>query len=131
MPYPPWTDNVFNTFVATLLPFAFVISMISLVLLVVKQLVLEKERRLKESMKMMGLRPWVHNVAWLIHFGVIFFVVSIIMTLVLSIKIVAQGAIFPNSSVIGILLVFLFYSFQAIACCFFLSTLFSNGKLGE
>ena len=128
IPYPPYSLNTFNLFLNTLLPFVFVISMISLVLLVVKQLVLEKERRLKESMKMMGLRPWLHNVAWMFHFGVIFLVVSLLMTFFLTVKLVDQGAIFEYSSYFGVFLVFMFYSIQALACCFLFSTLFSNGE---
>ena len=45
MPYPPYKENQYSAFINTLLPFVFVIAMISLVLMVVKQLVLEKERR--------------------------------------------------------------------------------------
>jgi hypothetical protein len=40
------------------------LSLIYTVLVTTRNVVHEKERKLKESMKMMGLRSWVHWAAW-------------------------------------------------------------------
>ena len=46
---------------------------------VISALVKEKELRIKEGLKMMGLTGAVHTASWVFHFACIFFFTSLLM----------------------------------------------------
>lgn len=52
-------------------------------------LVKEKELRIKEGLKMMGLTGLAHTASWVFHFVCLFFCVSLLMVL-------ASGTLFEN-----------------------------------
>lgn len=49
---------------------------------VISALVKEKELRIKEGLKMMGLTTAAHTASWIFHFVVLFFFVSLLMVMV-------------------------------------------------
>jgi ATP-binding cassette subfamily A (ABC1) protein 3 len=55
-------------------------------------LLYEKEKKLKEGMKMMGLENSSFYLSWIITYFIIYTIISIIATILLS------GSIFPNTS---------------------------------
>ena len=64
MPYPKYLEDGFLYAIKFGLPLLLMLSLIFTALTIVRNLVHEKERRLKESMKMMGLQNWTHWAAW-------------------------------------------------------------------
>nr|XP_053626319.1 phospholipid-transporting ATPase ABCA3-like [Cherax quadricarinatus] len=66
MPYPPFIDDNYLVALQAWLPFVLLLSYIYPAINIVKSVVYEKERKLKESMKMMGLQNWLHWSAWFI-----------------------------------------------------------------
>jgi hypothetical protein len=44
----------------------------------------EKESRAKETMRIMGLKLWVFHASWFLTYLVIFFVVSVMVTAIIS-----------------------------------------------
>ena len=56
---------------------------------VISALVKEKELRIKEGLKMMGLTGAAHTASWVFHFVCIFFSISLLMVL-------ASGTVFEN-----------------------------------
>ena len=56
---------------------------------VISALVKEKELRIKEGLKMMGLTGAAHTASWTFHFACIFFSISVLMVL-------ASGSVFEN-----------------------------------
>ncbi|XP_059504050.1 retinal-specific phospholipid-transporting ATPase ABCA4 isoform X2 [Stegostoma tigrinum] len=66
MPYPCFVDDMFMLALTRCFPIFMVLSWIYSVSMIVKSIVLEKELRLKETLKIMGVSNWVHWVAWFI-----------------------------------------------------------------
>lgn len=66
-----------------------VISVMFPVANTLSHLVKEKELRIKEGLKMMGLTGVAHTASWVFHFACLFFCVSLLMVL-------ASGTLFEN-----------------------------------
>uniref|UniRef100_A0A1I8IFT6 ABC transporter domain-containing protein n=1 Tax=Macrostomum lignano TaxID=282301 RepID=A0A1I8IFT6_9PLAT len=78
------------------------------VTLLVNAVVYEKESRLKEMMKIMGLADWEHWLAWFITSGCVMLVATILMTIIIK-----AGGIIVNSH--PIILFFFILSFSALS----------------
>ncbi|RUS76070.1 hypothetical protein EGW08_016174, partial [Elysia chlorotica] len=70
MPYPPYFDDPMIQVLQGNLPLFLILSFILSVIINTKNLVYEKERKLKESMKLMGLQASVHWVSWFLTFAI-------------------------------------------------------------
>ncbi|XP_041455377.1 phospholipid-transporting ATPase ABCA3-like, partial [Lytechinus variegatus] len=124
-PYPSYTDDPFIVTIENMMPLLLFLSFIYGAGSITRELTFEKECRLKESMKMMGLANWMHWLAWFVKY----FVYLLIPTLLILI-IVVVGNIFPNSG-IGILLIyFVLWMIATIAWSFLISCFFSRARLG-
>ncbi|KAJ8317951.1 hypothetical protein KUTeg_003042 [Tegillarca granosa] len=80
-PYPPYNDDNFVLVIQQQFPLILMLSFVLIALNIVKDVVHEKERRLKESMKMMGLSNWLHWTAWFVKYLVFIVVTIAIITL--------------------------------------------------
>lgn len=114
----------------TWLPLIVMMSFIYPVINIAKSVVYEKEKRLKEYMKIMGLSRWLHWTAWFIK-SIAFLVPSaVLMCMLLKIKVTSSQPlpVLPESDGIVLFLVFLSYIFSFISFSFFVSTLFSSAN---
>lgn len=86
-PYGPYQDDNFVIILVAIFPYIVQLSFISTVILTVKSIVHEKETGLKESMKIMGLKPWVYWLSW--HFKIFLILLPsiIIMSICFKLKI--------------------------------------------
>lgn len=74
IPYPCWKNDKFVLAISRLLPLFMVIAWVYTVGMMTKDIVYEKEKRLKEFMRVMGLSNLVHWSAWfLTSFSAMFF----------------------------------------------------------
>eukprot|EP00038_Savillea_parva_P006028 m.161240 g.161240 ORF g.161240 m.161240 type:complete len:1789 (+) comp12053_c0_seq1:172-5538(+) len=123
MPYPQYTKDGFLFAIQFGLPLLLMLSYMYSALTITRNVVHEKERRLKESMKMMGLPGWAHWLAW--------FMTSFIMLALSNILMAAEihaGKILPNSDA-SLICVYLFvFSAATVSFCFLLSTLFQKAS---
>lgn len=90
----------------------------------------EKERQLKESMKIMGLPSWLHWTAWFVKI-MIFMVISItIMVGLLKIRFVADSemAVFTHSNGFALWLFLFIYSISVTMFIFMMSVMFSRAN---
>ncbi|XP_044750000.1 phospholipid-transporting ATPase ABCA1-like isoform X2 [Coccinella septempunctata] len=118
--YPSLCDAFFFGF---LFMAAFVYSSVSMV----KAITLEKERQLKESMKVMGLPTWLHWTAWFVQMFTPLLPVAIIMAI--SMKLSIGGTKIMEYSDVGLLfLFFLLYTIQVITFSFAVSVFFSKAN---
>ncbi|CAD5112606.1 DgyrCDS1819 [Dimorphilus gyrociliatus] len=130
MSYPPHIRDFFIQVIQRQLPFIIMLSLIITAANVVQDLVLEKEKRLRESMKLMGLKTWVHWLSWFVKY-LSFILISIaIMTILYCVKFSSKGAIirFADPSLIFVFL--LLYSIATIMFCFAVSCAFSKASSG-
>uniref|UniRef100_A0A8V1ABL0 ATP-binding cassette sub-family A member 2 n=2 Tax=Gallus gallus TaxID=9031 RepID=A0A8V1ABL0_CHICK len=125
-PYPCYTRDDFLFVIEHMMPLCMVISWVYSVAMMIQHIVTEKEHRLKEVMKMMGLNNAVHWVAWFIT-G--FVQLSISVTALTAI--LKYGKVLMHSDVLIIWLFLAVYAVATIMFCFLVSVLYSKAKLAS
>jgi hypothetical protein len=125
MPFPTaaYRANAFYTAVGFLLGLAVVMATLFPVSKLLKDIVEEKETRMRETMKIMGLRVWVLNLSWFLTATVMFFIIGVVMTWLMTRSFLSQSS---PSLVFFYIMLFLM---TEIAFVFLLSTFFSKAKL--
>ncbi|XP_033114079.1 ATP-binding cassette sub-family A member 3-like [Anneissia japonica] len=124
-PYPDYREDVFISTIQFLLPILMVLAFIYSSGTIVKELVIEKETRLKESMKMMGLANWIHWLAWFVKSYTFLLISTILIVLLLKF-----GKVFEYSNGIVLLLFFMLWMFASTMWSFMISVFFSKSRLG-
>jgi len=115
------TDN-FQYIISSTLGIFYMLSFLYPVSRIIRALVLEKETRIKEGMKMMGLTDSAYNLSWLITTFIQMTFVSILITLVTG------SSVFEYSNKVYVFIYFEAFSLAVINMCFLLSTFFSRSK---
>ncbi|XP_054158739.1 phospholipid-transporting ATPase ABCA3-like [Oppia nitens] len=128
-PYPSYIDDIFLLALQFLFPFILMLSFIYPAVNLVKNIVIEKEKRLKESMKMMGLKNWLHWIAWFIKTFVWLTVTTGLLSLLLTMSIKDGVGIMNASNGFLIFFYFVSYSISCISFSFLMSTLFSKANV--
>ena len=105
-------------------PLAMIFAWLFPVAMTVRGIVREKEVRLKEFMKMMGVSDSTLRLSWFISSGVIFFISVAFITMVLK-----AGAILPYSHWLLILTYLSIYAVTMISFSFLMSVFFNNANL--
>jgi len=123
-PYPCYSLDEFLEYLTQLLSLLMTLAWVYSVCIIVKNIVYEKEQRLKEVMKMMGLSNGVHWVAWFINAFTLMFISSILLVIILK-----CGGVTPNSNVFILILWLSAFAFATIAQCFLISCFFSKANL--
>ena len=125
-PFPSYLQDIFITLVGRVFPLLLVLCYLYTVVNIVRSLIHEKELRIREAMKMMGLSNWVLWSSWWIK-NIIFLLISNI-----AITIILSGGKVLQATGAGMTLFFLFlFSLSLISYCFMLSTLFSKASVGS
>uniref|UniRef100_A0A8C2WVA7 ATP binding cassette subfamily A member 3 n=1 Tax=Cyclopterus lumpus TaxID=8103 RepID=A0A8C2WVA7_CYCLU len=86
-PYPAYIYDVFILAIQNQLPLLLVLSFTYTSLNIVRSVVQEKERKLKEYMRMMGLSNWLHWSAWFLLFFLFLTISVFFVTLLLCIHV--------------------------------------------
>ncbi|KAF6019162.1 ABCA3 [Bugula neritina] len=84
IPSPPYTTDTFITVIKVNLPFIIIICFIFLALQIPKEVTYEKQMKLKESMRMMGMANWLQWFSWYFKYFVFFFFITFFMSLILT-----------------------------------------------
>lgn len=123
-PYPCYIYDRFVRALTGMMPLFMTVAWILSVAMIVRSIVYEKEKRLKEVMRTMGLNNLVHWVASFITSFIILLISSVMLLIILKVGKVAEHG---NA---GVILVFLLCHMTAtIAQTFLISTLFSRANL--
>lgn len=88
----------------------------------IRGIVVEKETKLREGMKMMGLIYSSLYISWLLTYSIIFFIISVIIT------IMSHGVLFTNSNPMLVFLLFFLFGLSMITYCFLVSVIFNRAK---
>lgn len=112
-PYPSYRVDLFLDNVSGFLPILLVMAFLYSAGIIVKELVLEKETRIRESMLMMGLKQWILWASWFLKQ----FLFGLISVIIMSILLKAR--IFPNSDFFLILIFLILFIISMISFCFF------------
>ncbi|XP_016410236.1 uncharacterized protein LOC107741931 [Sinocyclocheilus rhinocerous] len=123
-PYPCYYKDEYLNSIAFAFPMALMISWVLFVAHFVKKLVHERELRLHEYMKMMGVNPVSHFFAWLIESAVFLLTTVIILTIILK-----AGGILPHSNGFVLFLYLCDYGFSVLAISFLVSSFFDKTNI--
>ena len=113
-------DPFMTNFAGTLGFFLFVTSLVP-VCRMISKVVTEKESKVRESMKMMGLKDTPYWLSWFFMYTLIYLMISILSTLV-------SFAIFTYSNKFVVFLMFFLYGQSCIAFSVLISAMFNKAK---
>jgi ATP-binding cassette, subfamily A (ABC1), member 1 len=123
-PYPCYIYDIFVDSISQTLPLLMVLAWIFTVSMTVKDIVYEKEKRLKEFMRVMGLTNGIHWLAWFITSFVIIMAICLFLSIILK-----YGRIVSKID-LSVLLVFLCcFVLATITQCFLISVFFNKANL--
>uniref|UniRef100_T1J7T4 ATP-binding cassette sub-family A member 2 n=1 Tax=Strigamia maritima TaxID=126957 RepID=T1J7T4_STRMM len=123
-PYPCFVEDQFLFMIEHVMPLCLAISWVYLVAMLCQSIVYEKEQRLKEVMKMMGLTNGVHWVAWFITSFVQMTVTVLMLTMILK-----YGNVLTYSDPVLIFIVLEIFAVVNIMFSFLVSVVYSKAKL--
>jgi ABC-type transport system involved in multi-copper enzyme maturation permease subunit len=92
----------------------------------VSNVVTEREQRISEMMKILGLPNWIFYSSWFIFYAITLAVSSLLVSLVMVFSDVA-----PDGNVFTVFIYYLLYSVSSIAFSLFLSSPFDSAKLAQ
>ncbi|CAB3992561.1 ATP-binding cassette sub-family A member 1-like [Paramuricea clavata] len=123
-PYPCYIFDRFSYTISNSMPLFMTLAWIYSVGMIIKTIVHEKETRLKEVMKVMGLTNSVHWLAWFITS-----VVMMMITTVLLVAVLKFGDILQYSDPTVIFVFFFVFTITTIMFCFLISVFFSRANV--
>nr|XP_056723638.1 phospholipid-transporting ATPase ABCA7 [Euleptes europaea] len=126
IPYPCFVDDVFLRVLNRSLPLFMTLAWIYSVAMIIKGVVHEKEARLKETMKIMGLKSATLWLSWFLSSFIPFLVSAALLVLILK-----RGDILPYSNPAVVFLFLAAFAVATISQCFLISTFFSRANLAS
>uniref|UniRef100_A0A8C1NAB8 ATP-binding cassette, sub-family A (ABC1), member 3b n=1 Tax=Cyprinus carpio TaxID=7962 RepID=A0A8C1NAB8_CYPCA len=125
-PYPAFIYDVFILAIQNQLPLLLVLSFTYTSLNIVRAVVQEKERKLKEYMRMMGLSNWLHWSAWFLMFFLFLSISIFFVTVLICVKVNTSVLTYSDPTLVFFfLLVFACdFSFHHIASSLYLPYVF-------
>uniref|UniRef100_A0A182UD52 ABC transporter domain-containing protein n=1 Tax=Anopheles melas TaxID=34690 RepID=A0A182UD52_9DIPT len=130
-PYPPYYSDPLLTGFENLLPLIIVIAFFYTAINTVKYITVEKEKQLKETMKIMGLPSWLHWSAWFVKCLLLLIVSISLIVVLLCVNITTNTdlAIFEYAEWTVIWFYLFVFSITTICYCFMVSTFFSKANI--
>ncbi|XP_028846573.1 ATP-binding cassette sub-family A member 12 isoform X2 [Denticeps clupeoides] len=123
-PYPCFPKDKYLESISFAFPLVLMIAWVLFIAHFVKMLVHERELRLHEYMKMMGVNPTSHFFAWFIESSCFLLVTIIILTFILS-----AGGVLPRSNPFLLFLYLSNYGFSILAISFLISSFFDKTNI--
>lgn len=125
MPTEAYLSDSFQYTIQSVLGIFYMLSFLYPVSRLVRVLVLDKETKIKEGMKMMGLSDTIYSISWYITLFLQMTFISILIT------VVTASSVFQYSNKIYIFAYFEAFSIAVVSMCFLLATLFSRSKVAS
>jgi len=124
-PNPAYQKDLFATFVGEYIGMFFTLTFIWPVTRIVASIVEEKELKIKEGMKIMGLRSSALTLSWVITYGIMFLISCLLI-------VGGTGSnLYANSSQIMVFIFFLAFCASVFSFSFLMSTLFDKANMGS
>uniref|UniRef100_A0A3P8SAU7 ATP binding cassette subfamily A member 3 n=1 Tax=Amphiprion percula TaxID=161767 RepID=A0A3P8SAU7_AMPPE len=128
-PYPAFISDVFILAIQNQLPLLLVLSFTYTSLNIARAVVQEKERKLKEYMRMMGLSNWLHWSAWFLMFFLFLSISVFFVTLLLCIQVSPNGAVLTYSDPTLVFVFLLVFTVATINFSFMISAFFTRANV--
>ena len=86
MPYPCYIEDRFIIAIARTFPLFMTLAWVYSASMIIKSIVYEKEQRLKETMRVMGLGNAVHWISWFIDSFALMSFSAFLLTIILTVR---------------------------------------------
>ncbi|CAG9855955.1 unnamed protein product [Phyllotreta striolata] len=128
--HPEWYEDILLTALKSMLGIIIMLSFVYTCINTVKSITTEKEKQLKEAMKIMGLPNWLHWLAWFVKCFLFLLISSILMVVLLKVKWYTNTdyTVFTHASPYVLLMFLMFYNCATITFCFALSVFFNKAN---
>uniref|UniRef100_A0A4W5NQN0 P-type phospholipid transporter n=1 Tax=Hucho hucho TaxID=62062 RepID=A0A4W5NQN0_9TELE len=124
MPYPCYVDDIFLRVMSRSMPLFMTLAWMYSVAIIIKSVVYEKEARLKETMRIMGLDNGILWFSWFISS-----LIPLLVSASLLVVLLKMGNLLPYSDP-GVIFLFLgSFAVVTIMQCFLISTMFARANL--
>ncbi|XP_037937487.1 ATP-binding cassette sub-family A member 3-like [Teleopsis dalmanni] len=127
-PYPEYISDPLLQGISLTIPMLIMLSFLYAATNIAKNVTMEKEKQLKEVMKIMGLDNWLHWTAWFVKAFVFLLISIIIMTIFFKIQWSNDVAVFTYSSWSALAFFMIIYAITTICFCFMMATFFSKAS---
>uniref|UniRef100_A0A8B9LWB7 P-type phospholipid transporter n=1 Tax=Astyanax mexicanus TaxID=7994 RepID=A0A8B9LWB7_ASTMX len=124
MPYPCYVDDIFLRVMSRSMPLFMTLAWMYSVAIIIKGVVYEKEARLKETMRIMGLDNGILWLSWFISS-----LIPLLISAALLVLILKMGNLLPYSDPGVVYLFLVSFAIVTIMQCFLISTIFSRANL--
>ncbi|XP_072455492.1 phospholipid-transporting ATPase ABCA3 [Notamacropus eugenii] len=128
-PYPPFISDSFLVAIQYQLPLLLMLSFTYSTLTITRAIVQEKERKLKEYMRIMGLSNWLHWSAWFLTFFLLLLFTVFFMTVLFCVKLEENIAVITNSDPSLVFVFLMCFAISSISFSFMVSTFFNKANL--
>lgn len=126
-PYPSYVSDDYTVIIKSYMPLFIMVCFVVNATLVAVDVTLEKERKLKESMRLMGLKVWVNWLSWFLNHLVMMMISVMLMTFFFHLR-TKQGSVFrltdPSITFVFILL----FAVSVIMFAFLMSSIFAKAN---
>ncbi|XP_037883728.1 phospholipid-transporting ATPase ABCA1 isoform X1 [Glossina fuscipes] len=127
-PYPEYIFDPLLQGLAAMMPFIILLSFIYPWTSIVKYVTAEKEKQLKEVMKIMGLDSWIHWTAWFVKCFITLGISATSIVILMKVEWSDDVAVLTYTDW-SVLLIFMWiYVIASICFCFMLATMFSRAS---
>lgn len=128
-PYPSHTSSQMVSTLQVLVPLFFLLSLNYTFMNTVRFISTEKEKELKEAMKIMGLTNWMHYLGWFIRTIFMLAISMVLITVFLTMPWFGSStAIFSHSSSVCLIIFFIGYCICLITFGFVICAIFTTTK---
>lgn len=124
MPVYPVVLDGFYALVSTAFPLVFIVAFLYTQKKVLNELIMEKETKVRESLRMLGINSFAIIGSWYVTYGLVFGVLCAIFTMIASIK------IFPLASATVIFLFFWLWCMSFVGFAFAVHCFFNTARTG-
>ncbi|KAH0628410.1 hypothetical protein JD844_009534 [Phrynosoma platyrhinos] len=124
MPYPCYVDDIYLRVTSRSMPLFMTLAWIYSVAVIIKGIVYEKEARLKETMRIMGLDNGILWLSWFISSFIPLLMSAGLLTVILK-----KGNLLPYSDPSVVFVFLSIFGIVTIMQCFLISTFFSRANL--
>ncbi|XP_053686915.1 phospholipid-transporting ATPase ABCA3-like [Sabethes cyaneus] len=128
IPYPPYYNDPILEAMEQMLSLIILLSFFYPCIVMVKHITIEKEKQLKEAMKIMGLPGWLHWSACFVK-NIILLIISISLITVLICVSINKSAVLEYSDWTAIWFFLFVYSVVTICFCFMISVFFTKANM--
>ncbi|XP_032594289.1 phospholipid-transporting ATPase ABCA3 isoform X2 [Drosophila grimshawi] len=127
-PYPAFTFDPLLQGLSSLMSLIILLSFIYPCTYITKYVTSEKEKQLKEVMKIMGMDNWLHWSAWFVKSFIMLTISAILIAILMKIRWSHDVAVLTYADFSALLFFLIVYIMASICFCFMMATLFSKAS---